>query len=110
MPLLEEMSKVTQDGDSIEAAGRGKDDRVFAAALANKAWYDWMRPGLIANKMNHMQVVQEEMEANQEQGRAKTLHGHIITDFFKQREIARQELEDRKMWANPYYLGNEWKQ
>jgi len=106
MPLLEEMSKVIQDGDSIEAAGRGKDDRVFATALANKAWYDWMRPGLIANQMNYLQVTQAEMEANEESGRAKTLHGHIITDFFRQREIQRTEMEDRRMWANPYYLGN----
>lgn len=107
IPLLEEMSKVTQDGDSIEAAGRGKDDRVFAAALANKAWYDWLRPGLISNQMNYKQVSEAEFEEHKTEGRAKTFHGFIITDFFKQREMDRQTLEEKRMWANPYYMGSE---
>lgn len=106
MPLLEEMSKVVQDGDQIEAAGRGKDDRVFAAALSNKAWYDWLRPGLIANQMSYVQVTQRELDETEEGGRVKTLHGHIITDFFKQKEMDRTTMEERKMWANPYWMGN----
>lgn len=107
MPLLDEMTKLVQDGEQIQASGRNKDDRVFAAALANKAWYDWLRPGLISNQMAYVSVTQREMDENEVEGRAKTFHGHIVTDFFKSREVQRQDLEEKRMWANPYYLGNQ---
>ena len=46
--LLEEMLVVVQDGSEIGAPGRSKDDRVFATALANLTWAEWVRPGMIA--------------------------------------------------------------
>lgn len=42
-PLVAEMMDVIQDGDSIEAPAPLHDDRVFATALAIRAWSDhWM--------------------------------------------------------------------
>jgi len=46
--LLKEMSDVRQEGSDISASGRNKDDRVFAAALANMTWIENVRGGLIA--------------------------------------------------------------
>ena len=50
--LLQEMCNVVQDGVEIGApestSEEGKDDRVFAAALANRAWIDWRRPEMLA--------------------------------------------------------------
>ena len=44
MPLLEEMQRIVNDQGSIGAEGRGKDDRVMAAALAYQAWNTWVQP------------------------------------------------------------------
>ena len=48
MDLLEEMKGIVRDGGSIEAAGRGKDDRVIASALACVAYAEQVQPRLIA--------------------------------------------------------------
>ena len=44
MPLLEEMQRIVNDGGTIGAEGRSKDDRVMAAALAYQAWNTWIMP------------------------------------------------------------------
>ena len=44
MPLLEEMQRIVNDGGSIGAEGRAKDDRVMAAALAYQSWNTWVMP------------------------------------------------------------------
>ena len=49
--LIEEMKTVRRDGGSIMAAGRGKDDRVIAAALAAAAYEEQLRPRLLAMKL-----------------------------------------------------------
>ena len=59
-PLLNEMQAVIQDGATIEAPGREKDDRVVGAALACIAWKEWARPGLIAAGMTYERVCAEE--------------------------------------------------
>lgn len=46
--LLDEMIKLVQEGSSIHASGRGKDDRVMAAALAHYAWAEWQRTSMMA--------------------------------------------------------------
>lgn len=49
--LLEEMVNVIHDDGEIGApesrAEDSKDDRVFAGALANRAWLNWQRPSMI---------------------------------------------------------------
>jgi hypothetical protein len=47
--LLSEMKSISRVGDSIAAEGNKKDDRVFALALACRAWEQFERKGLIAN-------------------------------------------------------------
>ena len=47
--LVEEMRTVVrEDGGDIKAAGRAKDDRVIAAALAAQCWMEQVRPALMA--------------------------------------------------------------
>jgi hypothetical protein len=41
--LVDELRTMTQDGDSVEAAGGKNDDRVIAAALAVRCWEDRVR-------------------------------------------------------------------
>ena len=51
MELLDEMKTIKRDGGSIQAAGRGKDDRVIASALAAAAYAEQVQPKLIAMKL-----------------------------------------------------------
>jgi hypothetical protein len=44
IPLLEEMRRIVNDGGTIGAEGRAKDDRVMAAAMAYQAWNTWVHP------------------------------------------------------------------
>jgi hypothetical protein len=44
---IEEMRTVTREGDSIEAGGTAKDDRVFSLALGVRAWEERARRGLM---------------------------------------------------------------
>lgn len=45
---LEEARTITRDGDTIEAEGKNRDDRVFALALGVRAWDEKIRRGMIA--------------------------------------------------------------
>ena len=47
MELLDEMKTIKRDQGSIQAQGRGKDDRVIAAALAAAAYAEQVQPRLI---------------------------------------------------------------
>lgn len=57
--LLEEMKAIVRDEGTIAAYGRGKDDRVIAAALATAAYAEQVQPRLIAaritRKVSHRQ-------------------------------------------------------
>jgi len=50
--LIEEMKTIRRDGASIEAGGRGKDDRVIGAALAAAAYAEQVQPRLVAMKLS----------------------------------------------------------
>lgn len=63
-PLLQEMQLIVQDGAEIEAYGKGKDDRVFAAALAIEGWVTWRRPQLRA--MGHTYALVKAAEDKKE--------------------------------------------
>jgi Terminase RNaseH-like domain len=49
--LIEEMKSIRRDGGTISAPGRGKDDRVIAAALASAAYAEQVQPRLIMAKI-----------------------------------------------------------
>jgi hypothetical protein len=50
---LDEMKSIVVDGGSIEASGKGKDDRVISLALASIAWAEWIRFDLMQMGMSH---------------------------------------------------------
>lgn len=97
VPLLQEMETVIQDGSSIEASGRNKDDRVFATALAHKAYIDWIRPNMIANNLTYESVIRQEraMLENPDQ----TLVNAIVQDFFRKKEEARADDDVARAWG-----------
>lgn len=88
-PLLGEMQAVVQEGSTIEAPGREKDDRVIAAALANYAWDDWVRPSQIAGNMTYENVSRAEAGELTVANRAVE---RIVADYFRRaEEIANQD-------------------
>ncbi len=64
IPLLDEMRLVVADGDSIGAPEssneNSKDDRVFATALANRAWINWRRNEMLQQGLTMQRVLDEE--------------------------------------------------
>lgn len=107
MPLLEEMQTIVQDGGTIEANGRSKDDRFFASALAVKAWKEWLRPSLLAENRIFKMVQQEEERERSREGQQVNFVGSIVGDFFKNKEIEREERVIQRMWSNPDFIGVE---
>lgn len=89
LALLDEMQHTVQDGSEIEGSGRHKDDRVFAIGLANRAYIDWVRGGLIANAQTFEAVCRQEEIENAQPG--ATMLSSIITSFFRQAEAMREE-------------------
>lgn len=103
VPLLWEMERVVQDGASIEAErGRNSfDDRVFATALANKSWIDWVRMGMIQNNMTYSDVTaRDEAESKSPQS---TMIGNIVAGFFKEKSSERIDEMVSKSWD-----GDDW--
>jgi hypothetical protein len=96
VPLLTEMQTVVQEGSSIEGSGSNKDDRVFATALANKAWIEWWRPSLIANNVLYETTLEAERIA-QETPQA-TMMSYMVTDFFRRMEDKREQIRDARAW------------
>jgi hypothetical protein len=48
---IDEMKGIVREGGTIAAAGRSKDDRVIASALATAAFAEQLQPKLIANRV-----------------------------------------------------------
>jgi hypothetical protein len=48
---IDEMKGIVREGGTIAAAGRSKDDRVIASALATAAFAEQLQPRLIANRV-----------------------------------------------------------
>jgi hypothetical protein len=53
MELINEMRTVVNDEGSIAAAGRGKDDRVMAAALAHWVWIQSIKSNMVAQRRTY---------------------------------------------------------
>jgi hypothetical protein len=99
--LLEEMLVVVQDGDSIGAPESRnencKDDRVFATALANRAWINWVRPSMIAQG----QTYEREMarQAGEVTPKSERINSQVFR-FFKTME----ERENMEPERGPRFL------
>jgi len=95
-PLLLEMINVRQDGVEIgapESASEScKDDRVFAAALAVRAWINWRRPGQVAENESYERISKEEEgTVTKDQKRVN----EIVYRFFK-RKAEEEEMEPER--------------
>ncbi len=90
-PMLEEMLTIVQEGGSIGAPGRQKDDRTFAAGLANRAWIDHVRPAMIAAGDTYEAVTKQELG---EVSPAGLTVSRIVGNFFRrQAELEEEEPE-----------------
>jgi len=66
MDTLEEMKGIVREDGFIGAPGRGKDDRVIAAALATIAWAEQVQPRLIGMRLSkEMSLRQDEYTPEQ---------------------------------------------
>lgn len=66
LDLIDEMKSVVRDGGSIAAYGRGKDDRVIAAALASAAYAEQIQPRLVNARITRLvNKKQEELSPEQ---------------------------------------------
>ena len=96
IPLLKEMTRVTQKGSDISAEGTSRDDRVIAAALACKAWVDWVRNPLISTGQTYEAVTGDEARARD--APQATFQQFMIQNFFKQAETKREQEADARAW------------
>ena len=60
MDLLDEMKGIVRENGFIGAPGRGKDDRVIAAALATIAWAEQVQPRLIGMRLSKEMSVKQD--------------------------------------------------
>jgi hypothetical protein len=92
--MVEEMANVVQnDGDigAPESAGENsKDDRVFAAALANRAWITWVRPGMLANGETYNSV------SRAESGERPAQSDRVMSQVYRFFRNAEQRAQDEE--------------
>ncbi len=76
--LLTEMKSIVRDGGTLSAPGRGKDDRVIAAALACAAFAEQVQPRLMAAKITrNVSHAQDDMTPEQ------VAVGKNVSDYLK---------------------------
>lgn len=95
-PLVEEMLTVVQEGSEIGAPGKAKDDRVFAAALANRAWIDWVRNGMIQNGDTYEAIMRRETEG--ESRGAASVVDKIVHNFMARAADYEEPPTAREQW------------
>ena len=96
--LLEEMVNVVHDDGEIGAVESSsedsKDDRVFAAALANRAWINWVRPTMLANGDTYDVV--SRIESGERPNQSSRVLNQVYSFFRRAEERARdEELQER---------------
>lgn len=91
-PLLRQMETIRQDGGEIAAYGKRKDDRVFAAAFAHKAWIEWIRPSMLsAGHTWALLTEREQQAATQPAMPSDTFVGGIIRHQFESAASTRRD-------------------
>lgn len=93
-PMLEEMMTIVQDGDSIGAPNHQKDDRTIASCLANHAWVQEERPGML------MRGETFEAITRAEQGKrgVGSLVDRIVAEHFRQIQNGVTEQPPERHW------------
>jgi len=100
--LLREMSiVVVNDGEIGAPESRdpnAKDDRVFAMALATRAWLDWIRKDMLAQGLTYDVVMQQESGNATE---ISTVVNSIVFNFLRsQEEMERDEEPTTPKWMS----------
>jgi hypothetical protein len=81
------MRVITRDGDTIEAEGKGKDDRAVAVALCCRAWEEKLRRGLVAlNKTRAAERARRGLAVSDQMALFQQYH---LSNFFKAKAGAR---------------------
>ena len=96
VPLVEEMLTVVQDGSEIGAPGKAKDDRMFATALANRAWIDSVRNSMIQNGLSYDIVLAR--ESNEERSKGAAFVDQIVINYMRAQEEYEPPLSARAQW------------
>lgn len=102
-PLLDEMITLVQNGAAIQASGRNKDDRVFAAGLANYAWTTWVRQTMLAE--NRTWEIEQARDQQREEIAGDAV-AQIIPQFFKLRQSERSNAQIMAFLSGNDYRGN----
>ena len=104
--LLEEMQNVVHDDGQIGAPESrdedSKDDRVFAGALANRAWLNWIRPSMIAN--GETREIMSRRESGERPRQADRVINQVYGFFARMEQI--KENPDLYMTANQRFLSD----
>lgn len=87
MDTVEEMRAITREGDTIEAGGSKKDDRVIALALGVRIWEDRVKKGMSAlNRTRDFEIAKKRMTVVDQ---ANLFHRNQITTFFNKKNAQR---------------------
>lgn len=88
MDTVEEMKSIARDGDSIEAAGAKKDDRVMTMALGINMWESRVRKQMSAlSRTRDFEISKKRMTITDQ---AAMFQQHQITSFFATKAGARK--------------------
>lgn len=90
-PLVEEMMSVVRDGDSIGAPDSAYDDRVIAAALANRAWIDSLMLMLLGQGETYESYLR--IKNGEPIDKRAIFMGNVVRDFFKNAEELSHEIQ-----------------
>src|SRR5512146_215644 len=82
--LINEMRNVVNDEGSIGAAGRAKDDRVMAGALAHWPWLQSIKTNLSAQNLSYATAMRR---AQMPYGNISMVQGHVM-NYLKRTKIA----------------------
>ena len=88
LECIDEMQHIVQQGTSIAASGKRKDDRVIALALANQAWHDAERKRLIAQ--NYTRELAKRSSMSQEEI-MRAYSGDIVRKAMARRQFEAKE-------------------
>lgn len=97
-PLCSELLGVVQDGYEIGAPGRNKDDRVFAAALANRAWIDDVREPMTRLGQTYAVVMTAENPDEDGSSQGQMIIDNLVADFFKTAAERIEEPTAEEQW------------
>lgn len=76
--LIDEMKSIRRDGGSIQASGRGKDDRVIASALAAVAYAEQLWPRLM-----QMKITRESNRAQDEKTPVEIQGSRSVSNYLR---------------------------